>query len=78
MPDDYPTTEAAAEALLCRSDVRYILHMHNSSITLLSTLINIARQLNERNKEVLGIPQHELDEIGNLLDQQPSELITGQ
>lgn len=76
MPDDYPTTEAAAEALLRRSDVRYILHMHNSSITLLSTLINIARQLNERNKEVLSITQHELDEIGNLLDQQPSELIT--
>ena len=31
-------------------------------------------RLNERNKQVLGIPQEELDEIGNLLEQNSYDL----
>lgn len=76
MPEEYPTPEEAAKALLQRNDVRYTLTMHTSSISLLRTLIDIAHKLNDRNKEVLKISQQDLDEIGNLLEGHPSALFT--
>ena len=46
----------------------------NPKEALLERTYGIMHRLNERNKQVLGIPQEELDEIGNLLEQNSYDL----
>ena len=54
--------------------MRYVLSVHNTVVRLLERTYGIMHRLNERNKQVLGIPQEELDEIGNLLEQNSYDL----
>ncbi|MBO5053168.1 MAG: hypothetical protein J6C44_02895 [Muribaculaceae bacterium] len=67
-PQDYPDAEEAVKAFLNRNDVRYVMHVQAYTTPFLVSVNDIARQLNERNKEVLTLTQDELDEVGNLLD----------
>ncbi|TGX84170.1 hypothetical protein E5358_00605 [Palleniella muris] len=67
-PQDYADAEEAVRVFLKRNDVRYAIDMQANITPILVSVNDIARQLNERNKEVLGITQDELDEVGNLLD----------
>lgn len=69
VPNDYSTDEMAVKSFLQRNDVRYALEIHHSTLPLLAYLIDVAHKLNDRNKQILGITQQELDEVGNLLDQ---------
>lgn len=69
LPEDYPSTEEAVKAFLNRNDVIYALEWHGQLTNTLDNLVELARQLNERNKEDLGIGQEELDEIGKLLEE---------
>lgn len=73
-PTDYPNPKEAFLALIQRNDVRYVLSVHNTVVRLLERTYGIMHRLNERNKQVLGIPQEELDEIGNLLEQNSYDL----
>lgn len=68
-PNDYPTAEMAVRSFLQRNDVRYAMEVHHSALPLLTYLIDVAHKLNDRNKQILGITQEELDEVGNLLEQ---------
>ena len=47
----------------------YALEWYSQMANTLDGLVDLAKQLNDRNKEELGIEQEELDEIGNLLDE---------
>ena len=67
-PQDYADTEKAVRIFLKRNDVRYAINVHGYTIPFIKSVNDLTRQLNERNKEVLGITQEELDEVGNLLD----------
>lgn len=73
-PTDYPNPKEAFLALIQRNDVRYVLSVHNTVVRLLERTYGIMHRLNERNKQVLGIPQEKLDEIGNLLEQNSYDL----
>lgn len=68
LPEDYPSTTEAVKAFLNRHDVMYALELYSQLTSTLDNLVKLAKQLNERNKEELGIEQEELDEIGKLLD----------
>ena len=68
LPEDYPSTEEAVKTFLSRHDVMYALEWYSQMANTLDGLVDLAKQLNERNKEELGIEQEELDEIGKLLD----------
>ena len=67
-PNDYQTEEMAVRSFLRRNDVRYAMEVHHSALPLLTYLIDVAHKLNDRNKQILGITQEKLDEVGNLLD----------
>ena len=67
-PQDYAHTENAVKAFLKRYDVRYAMNVQGYTTPFLVSVNDLIRQLNERNKEVLGITQKDLDEVGNLLD----------
>ena len=68
LPEDYPSTTETVKAFLSRHDVVYALEWYSQMTNTLDNLVDIAKQLNERNKQELGIEQQELDEIGKLLD----------
>ena len=68
LPDDYPSAADAVKEFLSRHDVIYALEWYSQMANTLDNLVDIAKQLNERNKQELGIEQQELDEIGKLLD----------
>ncbi|WP_304649187.1 hypothetical protein, partial [uncultured Duncaniella sp.] len=70
LPEDYASTEAAVKTFLKRHDVMYALEWYSQMANTLDGLVDLAKQLNERNKEELGIEQEELDEIGKLLDKE--------
>ena len=67
-PQDYDDVEEAVKAFLKCNDVRYAMNVQAYTSPMLVSVNGIARQLNDRNKEVLHITQDELDEVGNLLD----------
>lgn len=69
LPEDYPTAAEAVKAFLSRHEVMYALEWYSQMANTLDGLVDLAKQLNDRNKEELGIEQEELDEIGNLLDE---------
>ena len=68
LPEDYPAAEDAVKAFLSRHEVIYALEWYSQMANTLDELVEVAKQLNERNKDELGIEQKELDEIGKLLD----------
>lgn len=74
-PQDSADAEESVKAFLKRNDVRYAMNVQANTTPILVSVNDMARQLNNRNKEVLGIAQDELDEVGNLMDK--NEYITG-
>lgn len=68
-PTDYPDLKQAVQALMKRNDVRFVLNKHITIMNVLKFAYNLTYQLHKRNKQVLRISQDELDEVGNLLEQ---------
>lgn len=67
-------TVATARFLMGRFDVRQAMEPIPQIIRLLEQTAEVARRLNDRNKQVMGITDEELDEIGNLLEQNKYEI----
>jgi len=75
LPASYARTPAAvARFLLERHDVRQAMELVAPTARLLEQTATVARRLNERNKQVMGVTDEELDEIGNLLEQNNYEI----
>ena len=65
----YPTTAETVLALLSLPDVKLFLEYQHSSVNLMRGLVDVVARLNDYNKQQLKVSQDELDEMGNLLDE---------
>ncbi len=69
-PMDYPTPQAAVRAMAKRNDFRlFAFNELPARYQMMKWMVDVVRQFNERNKQVLEMSQEELDEMGNLLEQ---------
>lgn len=57
-----------AKSLMDRPDVVHVVKMYPTVIQMLEMFTDIAQRTHEYNKQAVGIPQKELDEVGNLLE----------
>lgn len=66
--------ETLVKALLSRMDIQLTLERVPQLISMLESMQAVASRLNERNKQVMNLSEEELNEVGNLLEQNQYEI----
>lgn len=57
-----------AKSIMYVPEIQQVIMIHSQYAVFLKQLADITKQLNERNKEAIGLTQDELDEVGNLME----------